>query len=73
MSGPDSIYAGKFDYSLAENQNKICGGQGCNADSLNAQIKLWSKEPDVRRKRKKKAKTRDPPHFWPFVLHCTYR
>lgn len=28
-------------------QDKICGGQGCNPDSLQSQIKLWSKEPKI--------------------------
>ncbi len=38
-----------FDYSDPKVQNRICGGQGCNPDSVNAQIKLWSKEPRVRK------------------------
>ena len=26
---------------------RICGGQGCNQDSLQSQIKLWSKKPNI--------------------------
>ncbi len=31
-----------LDYSNLDVQNGLCGGQGCNADSLQAQVKLWS-------------------------------
>jgi hypothetical protein len=37
----------RLDFSSEDVQNKICGGQGCNADSLQSQIKLWSKVPSV--------------------------
>ena len=37
----------RLDFSTEDVQNKICGGQGCNADSLQSQIKLWSKVPSV--------------------------
>ena len=37
----------RLDFSSEEVQNKICGGQGCNSDSLQSQIKLWSKVPEV--------------------------
>ena len=37
----------RLDFSSEEVQNKICGGQGCNPDSLQSQIKLWSKVPEV--------------------------
>lgn len=38
--GPPVYYVvkGGYNYSTAENQNKICGTAGCNPDSLNAQI-----------------------------------
>eukprot|EP00095_Tigriopus_kingsejongensis_P012689 maker-scaffold22_size673200-snap-gene-4.23 protein:Tk12689 transcript:maker-scaffold22_size673200-snap-gene-4.23-mRNA-1 annotation:"niemann-pick c1 protein isoform x3" len=42
---PDS----PFDFSLEASQDKICGGRGCNSDGLQAQIKLWSKEPRITR------------------------
>ena len=32
----------KYDFSDFELQNRICGSAGCNDDSLNAQILLWS-------------------------------
>ncbi len=37
----------QIDFSLPAIQNKICGGQGCDQDSLQSQIKLWSKEPQT--------------------------
>ena len=38
-----------LDYSQEDEQSKICGGRGCNKDSLQAQIKLWSKQPSLTR------------------------
>lgn len=35
-----------FDYSTVENQNKICGGFGCNPDSLIGKIYYSSEVPD---------------------------
>lgn len=37
----------QLDLTKPEIQNKICGGQGCNGDSLQSQIKLWSKKPQI--------------------------
>ena len=34
----------QLDFTNSTTQNKICGGQGCNPDSLQSQIKLWSKK-----------------------------
>ena len=38
---------GQLDFTKPDIQNRICGGQGCDQDSLQSQIKLWSKEPHV--------------------------
>ena len=37
----------QLDFANTTAQNRICGGQGCDPDSLQSQIKLWSKEPNV--------------------------
>ena len=37
----------QLDFTQKNIQNKICGGQGCNPDSLQSQIKLWSKKPNI--------------------------
>ncbi len=36
-----------FDLTNPVLQNKVCGSSGCDADSLQSQIKQWSKQPDV--------------------------
>ena len=41
------LFCSRLDFSSPEIQNRICGGQGCNPDSLQSQIKLWSKVPEV--------------------------
>ena len=33
----------KFDYAELENRHKICGSFGCNEDSLQNTVSLWSK------------------------------
>ncbi|XP_059098084.1 NPC intracellular cholesterol transporter 1-like [Tigriopus californicus] len=38
-----------FNFALGESQNKVCGGRGCNSDGLQAQIKLWSRRPQLTR------------------------
>ena len=38
---------GQLDLTNKNIQNRICGGQGCDQDSLQSQIKLWSKEPNI--------------------------
>ena len=37
----------QLDFTQKNIQDKICGGQGCNPDSLQSQIKLWSKKPNI--------------------------
>ena len=37
----------QLDFANQTIQNRICGGQGCNPDSLQSQIKLWSQEPNI--------------------------
>ncbi len=38
---------GNFDYTDLRVQNLVCGGRGCNPDSLQAQIKQWSSLPNI--------------------------
>jgi len=41
------VLRGQVDYTDRDVQNRICGSSGCDADSLQAQIKLWSKQSNV--------------------------
>lgn len=36
-----------YDFSDLDLQNRICGSAGCDDDSLNAQILLWSLQSDL--------------------------
>ena len=37
----------QLDFANQTIQNRICGGQGCDPDSLQSQIKLWSQKPNI--------------------------
>lgn len=37
----------QLDFAQQDVQDKICGGVGCNPDSLQSQIKLWSSQPNI--------------------------
>ncbi|XP_077864367.1 NPC intracellular cholesterol transporter 1-like [Saccoglossus kowalevskii] len=40
------VVVGGYNYSTIEGQNRICGGAGCNADSLTQQIYYASQDPE---------------------------